>query len=81
MIVDNIFLSITFPTLCGANDLEYDKRKRNGTSSNLAGRNTKKERGVMVNHVILHWYRVGYRYLGYRGISGDIPREPEIETD
>ena len=34
----------------------------------------------MVNHDILHWYRVGYWYLGYRGISGDIPREPEIET-
>ena len=24
----------------------------------------------MVNHDILYWYRVGYRYLGYRGISG-----------
>ena len=35
----------------------------------------------MVNHVILHWYRVGYWYLGYRGISGDIPREIEIEGD
>ena len=33
----------------------------------------------MVNHDILHWYRVGYRYLGYRGISADIPREPEID--
>ncbi len=33
----------------------------------------------MVNHDILHWYRVGYRYLGCRGISGDIPREPKME--
>ena len=43
---------------------------------------TSLERGicwyVMVNHDILHWYRVGYRYLGYLGISGDNPREPEI---
>ena len=35
---------------------------------------------VIVNHDIYYTgIRVGYLYLGYQGISRDIPREPEIE--
>jgi len=31
---------------------------------------------VMVNQGILHQYQVRYRYLEYRGIFGDVPRDP-----